>query len=276
MAIVAKDFSASPFEQIKHIDEKGFEFWYARELQIILNYKQWRRFNDVILLAQENLETVVESVIDHIAPIGKMVNRPQGGGINQADYKLSRLAGYHVALSCDSRGNDAVKMAKHYFAVKTRQAELFEALPPAPTTLKDDYLLVSAMITDAFATVPLKPELLGGLKINAAIAVAPHLAYALEESRQLLITNTAQECELLTVTAIGKRLDGLSARKVNQMLIDKGFQIKNPNKKSSKDSSYLPTPLGSEFSDLTLATGSNGSGTFQQLRWYSSIVDQLV
>ena len=150
------------------------------------------------------------------------------------------------------------------------------AVQPQPTTLKDDYLLVSAMITDAFATVPLKPELLGGLKINAAIAVAPHLAHALEESRQLLITNTAQEWELLTVTAIGKRLDGLSARKVNQMLIDKGFQVKNPNKKSSKDSSYLPTPLGSEFSDLTLATGSNGSGTFQQLRWYSSIVDQLV
>ena len=30
------------FESIKHIDENGVEFWYARELQIVLNYKEWR------------------------------------------------------------------------------------------------------------------------------------------------------------------------------------------------------------------------------------------
>ncbi len=269
MSNLSFNFSNSPFEAIKHI-ENGVEIWYARELMSLLGYKKWERFNDVIEIAIENLKTLVDDASVHASLYWEASGRTK-----RANYKLSRLACYHIALCCDSRGNDAVKMAKHYFAVKTRQAELFEALPPAPTTLKDDYLLVSAMITDAFATVPLKPELLGGLKINAAIAVAPHLAHALEESRQLLITNTAQECELLTVTAIGNRLDGMSARKVNQMLIDKGFQVKNPNKKSSKDSSYLPTPLGSEFSDLTLATGSNGSGTFQQLRWYSSIVDQL-
>ena len=27
------------FESIKHIDENGTEFWYARELQQVLNYK---------------------------------------------------------------------------------------------------------------------------------------------------------------------------------------------------------------------------------------------
>ncbi len=141
--------------------------------------------------------------------------------------------------------------------------------------LKEDYLLASLMITDAFAGVNLKPELLGGLKLNAAIAIAPRLAPVLAESRQVLINSSAQEFELLTATEIGKRLDGLSARKINQMLIEKGLQVKNEAKKSSKDSSYIPTPHGSEFSDLTLATGSNNSGTFQQLRWYSSVIDLL-
>jgi len=96
----------------------------ARDLMVLMNYKQWRRFNEVIEVAQENLETLAEQVSHHIASTDKMVKRPQGGGSKQLDYKLSRLACYHVALSCDSRGNDSVKAAKHYFAVKTREAEL--------------------------------------------------------------------------------------------------------------------------------------------------------
>ena len=32
------------FESIKHIDENGIEYWYARELQDVLEYTQWRRF----------------------------------------------------------------------------------------------------------------------------------------------------------------------------------------------------------------------------------------
>ena len=40
------------FEDIKHINEDGVEFWYARELQMVLNYKEWRKFNGVIEKAQ--------------------------------------------------------------------------------------------------------------------------------------------------------------------------------------------------------------------------------
>ncbi len=150
------------------------------------------------------------------------------------------------------------------------------SIKPDYAAIKEEYSLASFLITDTFAGVGLKSELVAGLKLNAAIAITPSMAPVLEESRQLLIASTAQEFELLTATEIGKRLDGLSARKVNQMLIEKGLQIKNPNKKSSKDPSYVPTPHGSEFSDLTLATGSNNSGTFQQLRWYSSVLTQLM
>ncbi|MDY5306715.1 hypothetical protein [Fusobacterium gastrosuis] len=32
------------FEEIKHFTEDGIEFWYARELQEILEYKEWRNF----------------------------------------------------------------------------------------------------------------------------------------------------------------------------------------------------------------------------------------
>lgn len=114
----------NPFDSIRHHDEQGNEFWYARELMPLLEYKSWQKFNKVIESAIENLETVTEQVNHHIIPTDKMVKRPQGGGAKLLEYKLSRLACYHIALSCDSRGNNAVKMAKHYFAVKTREAEV--------------------------------------------------------------------------------------------------------------------------------------------------------
>ncbi len=42
------------FEDIKHIDENGIEFWYARELQSVLNYIEWRKFENVINKAKES------------------------------------------------------------------------------------------------------------------------------------------------------------------------------------------------------------------------------
>lgn len=122
-----------------------------------------------------------------------------------------------------------------------------------------------------FEKVPIKPELVAGLKLNAAKELNPNLANVLEPSRQLLIASTAQEYTLLTPTEIGKRL-GLSAIAVNKKLVELGLQVKNGNRKSQKDCAYLPTTKGSEFSDLTLATGSNNSTTYQQLRWYESIL----
>jgi DNA-damage-inducible protein D len=116
--------ASSPFDSIRHIDNQGHEFWFARELMPVMDYKSWQKFNKVIDIAVENLETVAERVIDHVNPTDKMVQRPQGGGAKMLDYKLSRLACYHIALCCDSRGNDAVKSAKHYFAIKTREAEV--------------------------------------------------------------------------------------------------------------------------------------------------------
>lgn len=108
----------SPFDSICHFDEQGKEFWSGRELQPILGYVKWQKFKSVIENALENLETVTGSTSDHFLPVEVKSN-----GRPAVDYKLSRLACYHVALCCDSRGNDAVKMAKHYFAVKTREAE---------------------------------------------------------------------------------------------------------------------------------------------------------
>lgn len=46
------DNGESTFESIKHVNENGQEFWYARELQKALEYSQWRRFSEVIARAK--------------------------------------------------------------------------------------------------------------------------------------------------------------------------------------------------------------------------------
>jgi hypothetical protein len=125
--------TVSPFDGLRRIDEYGKEYWSARELMPLLGYSKWENFKNVIEVAKENLETVVDNVTDHFPSSGNMVKRPQGGGIQSLDYRLTRLASYHVAMACDSRGNEQVKMAKHYFVVKTRQAELQQA--PVQTKL---------------------------------------------------------------------------------------------------------------------------------------------
>ncbi len=272
MSNLSFNFSESPFEAIKRI-ENGIEVWYARELMPLLGYKAWRRFNDVIQNALENVETIMGSALEHFLPVeSKSQGRP---GL---DYKLSRLACYHIALCCDSRGNDAVKMAKHYFAVKTRQAETGQAfigelqtLPASPESKAKSAMEIIELV---FKDVKIKPELVAGVKLNAAKMLVPDLELALEQSRQLLIVNTAQPEKLMTPTDIGKVL-GISGQAVNKLLVANGLQTPNQNRKSRKEPAYLPTAKGKEYSDLTLATGSNSSATYQQLRWYESVIDVI-
>ena len=111
------------FESIKHIDENGVEFWYARELMTMLEYKQWRRFEEVIERAKEACENSNIKVDEHFAGVGKTSKMPNGGKKIIKDYKLTRYACYLIAQNGDSR-KKAIAMAQTYFAVQTRKQEI--------------------------------------------------------------------------------------------------------------------------------------------------------
>ena len=119
------ELNNSTFESIKHIDEEGREFWYARELQKVLKYTQWRRFDEVIDKAKEACKLSNNSVFDHFANVGKMIVIAKGGHRNIDDYKLSRYACYLIAQNGDSR-KDVIALAQTYFAIQTRRQELSE------------------------------------------------------------------------------------------------------------------------------------------------------
>lgn len=118
------NYTESLFESIKHINEYGQEFWYARDLQIALEYKEWRNFYKVILKAQHACENSENPVSDHFVEINKIVE----AGISSKpidDYQLSRYACYLIVQNGDSR-KKVIALGQTYFAVKTRQQELIE------------------------------------------------------------------------------------------------------------------------------------------------------
>ncbi len=113
------------FEDIKHIDEFNNEYWYARELQLVLEYKQWRRFEQAIERAKKACENSDINVSVHFANIGKLSRRANNAEVMINDYKLSRYACYLIAQNGDSR-KKVIAMAQTYFAVQTRKQELNE------------------------------------------------------------------------------------------------------------------------------------------------------
>ena len=113
------------FEDIKHIDENGNEYWLARELQKVLDYTEWRKFKGVIDKAIGSCENSNNSVSDHFVGADKMITVAKGAKRKVEDYKLSRYACYLIAQNGDSR-KKVIALAQTYFAVQTRKQELLE------------------------------------------------------------------------------------------------------------------------------------------------------
>lgn len=113
------------FDSIKHFDENGVEYWFARELQPVLQYKEWRNFTKVIATAQIACKISQHEVSDHFVEVNKMVKIGSGAKRSQTDYKLTRYACYLIVMNGDPR-KDVIAQGQTYFAVKTRQQELAE------------------------------------------------------------------------------------------------------------------------------------------------------
>jgi len=119
------ELNNSLFENLKHMDEKGLEYWYARELQKIFDYSQWRRFEETINRAMTTCINSKYNVYDHFANVGKTITMPKGASKIIKDYKLSRYACYLIAQNGDSR-KKVIALAQTYFAIQTRRQELSE------------------------------------------------------------------------------------------------------------------------------------------------------
>lgn len=112
----------SPFDAIRQVRADGTEYWSARELQAILGYDEWRKFDGAIDRAETSMVNQGINPRDHVVGAAKKVSIGSGATRSVDDYELSRYACYLVAMNGDPRKPE-VAAAQAYFAVRTREAE---------------------------------------------------------------------------------------------------------------------------------------------------------
>ncbi|WP_438317269.1 DNA damage-inducible protein D [Sporosarcina sp. FA9] len=123
-------YSEKTFEQCKYVNEYGEDFWFARDLQIVLLYKEWRNFAKVIDKAKTACEISKSNVLDHFVDVNKMVHIGSGSEREVDDIMLSRYACYLIVQNGDPK-KEVIALGQTYFALQSRKQELqdeFESL----------------------------------------------------------------------------------------------------------------------------------------------------
>lgn len=120
-----KEYTEKMFDDIKHIDEFDNEYWLARELQKVLEYKRWDKFNNVINNAKIACKKSNYVCEEHFSQVGKMIELAKEAKRTILDYKLSRYACYLIVQNADPK-KEVVALGQTYFAIQTRKMELTE------------------------------------------------------------------------------------------------------------------------------------------------------
>ncbi len=115
------------FEDLRKVNEHGAEYWSARDIQPLLGYTQWRRFEDAIKRAVTSCKQSGNKPAYHFADAGKPIEGGKGAVQVVTDYHLSRFACYLIAQNGDPRKPE-IAYAQKYFAVQARRQEVSDAI----------------------------------------------------------------------------------------------------------------------------------------------------
>ena len=131
----------SPFDGIRHEDERGKEYWSARELGKLLGYSRWLSFQNTIIKARESCEHNKQYALDHFYLQIDVIRTGNGSLRKTEAYRLSRYACYLIILNADPH-KPIVAVGQAYFAYQARRQEVVDmiSLSSRPDHLKQDVL----------------------------------------------------------------------------------------------------------------------------------------
>lgn len=65
------------FQDHSNTTDNGIEFWFARDIQHLLGYSEWRNFTNVITKAKTSCEASGNNISDHFVDVNKMISMPK-------------------------------------------------------------------------------------------------------------------------------------------------------------------------------------------------------
>ena len=125
MKKIGDRYTNNIFENIKHIDEYGNEYWYARELSKVLEYKDWRNFLKGLNKAKDACKNSGFNIDEQLVEVNRLSKRNNNAIANIQDYKLSRYICYLIVQNADP-SKEVVALGQTYFAIQTRKQEITE------------------------------------------------------------------------------------------------------------------------------------------------------
>lgn len=125
MKKIGNRYTNNIFENIKHMDEYGNEYWYARELSKVLEYKDWRNFLKVLNKAKDACKNSGFNIDKQLVEVNRLSKRNNNATANIQDYKLSRYICYLIVQNADP-SKEVVALGQTYFAIQTRKQEITE------------------------------------------------------------------------------------------------------------------------------------------------------
>lgn len=212
-------------------------------------------------------------------------------GAEQADWKTSGIPDIAIAIILEYYALDAgryvkeqAKLAYKAFAtigirtwmqrIKGWELQSEQAPQPQPQLPIPTLEEISTLLDLTLGKAGLDTKLVAGAKLNAIGKRYPHLLPEAEEAKSMLLVLV--EDKLLAPKQLGEILaertgETWSSQRVNKLLIEQGFQVRNPD----GNPDYLPTDKGKLHSQLTLGTAKGRDKTVQHLRWFESVFEIL-
>lgn len=117
----------NPFDEIRKIDQRGSEYWSAREIYKLFHYTRWEDFKMALARAFLACKNSDQNPKDHMHTSTTTVIIGSGATRQVEDYQLTRYACYLLAMNCDVK-KERIALAQTYFAIQARNAELTQSV----------------------------------------------------------------------------------------------------------------------------------------------------